>query len=66
MFLVEEYIENEEEALDTTLHTMSVLNHNGRDFFLAHVEGKTRYTRLVCIYFSFLTRLMNILQAQHL
>ena len=46
MYMIEEYIENDDLKLNNTKCTTIILNKGGDDFFMAHVEDKERYSRV--------------------
>jgi hypothetical protein len=54
--LVEEYFWNDDKALTNAKCTTIVLNKGGDDFFVAHLEDRERYQRLVDKYADFIHR----------
>ena len=59
MFQIEECIENEDKALIYTKSTTINLSKGGDNFFLAHIEDKDRYERLVDNYSPFIHRTVS-------
>ena len=58
MFMVEEYIQNKDKALTNSKSTTVNLNKGGDWFFLAHIQDKERYARLVVDYTGFIDRIV--------
>ena len=56
MFQIEECIENVDKALSNTNNTTVILSKGGDNFFMAHIENKKRYQKLVDIYTPFIHR----------
>jgi hypothetical protein len=56
MYMVEEYIQNEDKALIYTKNTTINLSKGGNNFFIAHIREKKRYLELVDIKTSFIDR----------
>ena len=58
-FIIEEYIENKNTELTNAKCTTIILSKGGCNFFIAHLEDKDRYQRLVDIYIDFILRTVN-------
>ena len=59
MFMIQEYIYNEDNQLTNSKCTTNNLNKDGDNFFTIHVEDKARYLRLVDIYYCLINRTIN-------
>ena len=58
IFMIEEYIENEEIELKNTKNTTICLSKDGLYFFTAHLENKERYQKLVDPYHPFIHKII--------
>jgi hypothetical protein len=56
MFMVEECIQNKDTELTNTKCTTIILSKGGDNFFMAHIEDRERYERLVDVYALFMDR----------
>ena len=56
MYMIQEFIENENMELTNTKNTTILLNEGGDNFFFAHVFGKPKYQQLVDVHTPFIRR----------
>ena len=55
-YMIVEYFENDDIKLTNTKHTTNILGKGAKNFFIAHIKNKKRYSRLVDFYFLFIVR----------
>ena len=59
MFMIIEYIENEDMKLTNSKCTTNALNKGADNFFTAHIQDKDRYQLLVHFYALFILRIVT-------